>query len=97
MYYLFVCLWRSIYFDFTFINLKQLTTMTKQEIDNLINQGEPLERVFGIRQISHNLGTQRITSKQFDAALKRFEGKLDFKHIGSGITVHRYTLKKILL
>ena len=71
--------------------------MTKQEIDNLINQGEPLAKIFGIRKIFHALGHNNITSKQFDAALKRFEGKLDFKHVGSGITVHRYTLKQILL
>jgi len=68
--------------------------MTKQDIDNLIEQGEPLEMHFGIRKISHFLGFNSITSKQFDAAKKRFDGRLDFKHIGSGITIHRYTLKK---
>lgn len=68
--------------------------MTKQEIDILIEAGEPLECFFGIRKQTYSIGNKRITQKQFDEARKRFEGKLEFKHIGGGFNTHRYTLKK---
>lgn len=68
--------------------------MTQKEIDKAINEGKELKLVFYIRSRSFTIGTNRITEKQFDAARKRFEGKLDFTPIFSGLTTHIYKLKQ---
>jgi len=68
--------------------------MTKQEIDQLIEAGEPLEKQFMITSIWYLIGGKKITEKKFLAAKERFKGKLEFKFVEGGITIHRYTLKK---
>lgn len=69
--------------------------MTKEEIDSLILEGKPLEAKFFPRKIWFSLGGNKITEKQFDAAKKRFEGRLDCKADFSGLTTHTYTIKQI--
>jgi hypothetical protein len=68
--------------------------MTQKEIDKAINEGKELKIKFGIRSMCFAIGTNRITEKQFDAASKRFEGKLDFTPVYGGLTTHIYKLKQ---
>jgi hypothetical protein len=67
--------------------------MTQKEIDKAINEGKELKLIFYIRQRAYAIGTTKITEKQFDAARIRFEGKLDFTPVHSGLTTHIYKLK----
>ena len=69
--------------------------MTKKEIITRIEAGQIMKEWFGTKSNTHEIGGERVTSKQFKAALDHFGDKLDFTADYSGFTKHYYKIKDI--
>jgi hypothetical protein len=68
--------------------------MKKEFIDTLLDDGRPLTRTFYTRNVGYSIGTFKITERQFDAAIKRHDGKLKLTQDHSGFGKHHYHLIK---
>lgn len=68
--------------------------MTKKEIISRVEAGESLMYNFGIRKDFQYIGGKLITKSQYDAAIKHFGDRLEFRADFNGLTKHYYSLKK---
>lgn len=72
--------------------------MTQKEIDNELQAGSAMVKLFGINNTSFfllkdNGMTIKITERQFYSAKERHEKNFDFKIDYSGLTRHIFKLK----
>lgn len=62
--------------------------MTKQEIDKLFIEGNPIVTLFYMSGVKHQILTNSISEKQMQAFRKRFNGKYETKVNYGGLTTH---------